>query len=112
MGGNSRAKFSLYRKKTNKDDFIHYLSRHSARTRSGLVILLCVQAIRICSKEFVAEEMARVTTTFHKLMCPLDLLRKLEKRAVAISKATPGKDKRNDYFIVPYSRGAEIMTNC
>ncbi len=31
-------KFSVYRKPTNKDDFIHYLSTHNERTKSGVVI--------------------------------------------------------------------------
>ncbi|XP_076059672.1 uncharacterized protein LOC143036309 [Oratosquilla oratoria] len=30
----SSAKFSVYRKPTNRDDFIHYLSRHSTRTKT------------------------------------------------------------------------------
>ena len=31
-------KFSMYRKPTNKDDFIHYLLGHNDRTKSGVVI--------------------------------------------------------------------------
>ena len=31
-------KFSVYRKPTNKDDFIHFLSAHSSRVKSGVVI--------------------------------------------------------------------------
>ncbi|XP_076059679.1 uncharacterized protein LOC143036316 [Oratosquilla oratoria] len=30
----SSAKFSVYRKPSNRDDFIHYLSRHSTRTKT------------------------------------------------------------------------------
>ena len=37
--GDESASFSVYRKPTNKDDFIHYLSGHSARTKSGVVIV-------------------------------------------------------------------------
>ena len=44
----NNAKFSVHRKPTNKDDFIHYLSGHSDRTKSGVVIGFYLRALRVC----------------------------------------------------------------
>ncbi|XP_069992330.1 uncharacterized protein [Penaeus vannamei] len=49
--------FSVYRKPTNKDDFIHYFSAHSKRTKEGVVIGFFLRAFRICIPEFLEEEM-------------------------------------------------------
>ena len=39
------AKFKVYRKPTNKDDFIHFFSAHDRRTKSGVVIGFFLRAI-------------------------------------------------------------------
>ncbi|XP_063871036.1 uncharacterized protein LOC135106189 [Scylla paramamosain] len=48
--------FSVYRKPTNKDDFIHYLSAHSMRVKSGVIIGFYLRAFRICSNNFLEQE--------------------------------------------------------
>lgn len=35
---NTKAMYSVCRKSTNEDDFLHYLSWHTERTKSSLVI--------------------------------------------------------------------------
>ncbi|XP_076062501.1 uncharacterized protein LOC143037827 [Oratosquilla oratoria] len=59
-------RFSVYKKLTNKEDFIHYLSKQSARTRSGVVIDFYLRVIRICSEEILEEEMVYITSTFRR----------------------------------------------
>ena len=59
-----RVRFSVYRKPTNKDDFIHYLSAHSERTKSGVVIGFFLRAIRICSREYLEEEFDCIEKSF------------------------------------------------
>ena len=51
------AKFSVYWKPTNKDDFIHYLSGHSDRTKSGVVIGFYLRALRVCDKEVLTHKL-------------------------------------------------------
>ena len=45
-------RFSVYRKPTNRDDYIHYLSAHSERTKSGVVIGFFLRALRVCRKYY------------------------------------------------------------
>lgn len=52
----ARPRFSVHRKPTNKDDFIHFLSAHSERTKRGVVIGCFLRALRICSTEYLKEE--------------------------------------------------------
>ena len=71
------AKFKVYRKPTNKDDFIHFFSAHDRRTKSGVVI----RAYRICSDEFLADEMEYIRNTFIRLSYPKGLLSILKEKA-------------------------------
>ena len=50
-------RFSVFRKPTNKEDYIHYLSRHSERTGFFLRVL------RICSKEYLQQEFQYIFET-------------------------------------------------
>ena len=43
-------KFKVYRKRTNKEDYIHFHSAHSNRVKSGVVIGFYLRAYRICSE--------------------------------------------------------------
>nr|XP_027230559.1 uncharacterized protein LOC113822215 [Penaeus vannamei] len=49
--------FSLYRKPTYKNDSMHYFSAHGKRTKEGLVIGFFLRALRMCSPDFLEEEM-------------------------------------------------------
>ena len=69
------AKFSVYRKPTNNDDFTHYLSGHSDRTKSGVVIGFYLRELRVCDEEFLNDELTYVTQAFQKLFSPLGLLK-------------------------------------
>ena len=77
-------KFSVYRKPTNKDDFIHYFSAHSMRTKRGIVIGFYLRALRICSKEYLREELAYIMRAFRRLKFPEGLLINLKNTAEKI----------------------------
>ena len=55
-------KYAVYRKPTNKEDLIHYFSAHSDRVKSGVVIGFYLRALRICSPDFIQEEMTMLST--------------------------------------------------
>ncbi|XP_076036842.1 uncharacterized protein LOC143022503 [Oratosquilla oratoria] len=107
----SSAKFSVYRKPTNRDDIIHYLSRHSTRTKTGVIIGFYLRAIRICSDEFLSGEISYIIEAFRKLMYPSGLLHKLKNKAFMISIRSDKMNKEGDYLVVLYSKGAEVITN-
>ena len=77
-------KFSVYRKPTNKNDFIHSLSAHSDRTKSGVIIGFFLRAIRICSPEYLQNEYEYIVNSFQELGYPKGLILKLKQKAVQI----------------------------
>ena len=105
-------KFSVYRKPTNRDDFIHYLSAHSERTKSGVVIGFFLRAIRICSEEYLEEEFMYIENAFVRLRYPRGLLKKLKKKAVSIANGDRDRDRdrgERQYLSVPHSKAAESL---
>ena len=100
-------RFSVYRKPTNRDDFIHYLSNHSEKTKSGVVIGFFLRAIRICSEEYLPDEMKYIIEAFLKLKYPVGLLHRLRKKAITISERTEKRKKAGNFIVVPTTRKGE-----
>lgn len=116
--GDEGVKFSVYRKPTNKDDFIHYLSAHNDRTKSGVVIGFFLRAYRICSKEFIDEEIKYIISTFRKLCYPEGYILKLKSKAIKIihrkrEESLNGDANMNNgkerYICVPNSKNASVI---
>ena len=79
-----KLRFSVYRKPTNKDDFIHYFSAHSMRTKEAVVVGFYLRALRVSSPEYLEEEIQYIITAFQRLQYPKGLLVKLRQRAESI----------------------------
>ena len=77
----AKFKFKVYRKPTNKEDYVHYYSGHSERVKSGVVIGFFLRAFRICDEEYLTEEIEHITETFTRLKYPKGLLIRLRKKA-------------------------------
>ena len=107
----------MFRKPTNRDDFIHYYSAHNNRIKTGVVIGFFLRALRICSSEYLNAEIAYIKDAFHKLKYPNGLLSRLLKKSREIF----GRNDRNtegqnsDYLTVPMSLKStkidEILNN-
>ncbi|XP_076058613.1 uncharacterized protein LOC143035633 [Oratosquilla oratoria] len=67
---NNSVRFKVYRKPTHKDDYIHYSSAHDKKTKTGVVMGFYLRALRICSPEFLNEELQHITKTFVKPSFP------------------------------------------
>ena len=70
------ATFGVYRKPTNMDDFIHFLSGHDSRTKSGVVIGFYLRALRICHTEFLDRELSHIKEAFRRLLYPAGFIEK------------------------------------
>ena len=104
-------KFKVYRKPTNKDDFVNYFSAHDERTKSGIVIGFYLRALRICSQEFVNKEITYINQAFEKLGYPKGLLTSLLDKARKIRQR--GEKESRDkvgYLVVPNSNLANIIS--
>ncbi|MEL7523541.1 MAG: hypothetical protein AAGJ80_18295, partial [Cyanobacteria bacterium J06553_1] len=76
--------YTVYRKPTNKDDFVHFFSHHSRRTKEDIVTGFFLRALRICSPDTLADEIQYITHAFTRLQYPPGLLLRMKGRATAI----------------------------
>ena len=105
------ARFSVHRKPTNKDDYIHYLSSHNEKTKTGVVIGFFLRALRICSEEYLDSEFKYIYDAFQKLKYPLGLLRRLKRKATEIFASSRSKKETNYISVPPTRRGEKITKN-
>ena len=104
-------KFKVYRKPTNKDDFIHYHSAHDEKTKSGVIIGFYLRAFRICSPEYVDEEIKYITYTFEKLGYPKGVLAASLKKAENIRRRKKTEESNVRYLVVPNSSLANTLSS-
>ena len=110
----NRVKFRVYRKPTNKECYVHYYSGHSDRVKRGVVLGFFLRAYRICSEEFLHDEIQHIISSFAKLKYPKRLLIDLKRKALQIRKrSTRTKPKKKDerYLAIPKSKPAETIVN-
>ena len=102
---NHEPRFAVYRKPTCKDDYIHYLSAHSEKVKSGVVIGLFLRALRICSPEYLENEFNHVIEAFKRLHYPLGMLLRLQRTAIAIKERGPRQRQQDTrpIIVVPHS---------
>ena len=99
--------FSVYRKPTNKDNYVHYYSNHSRRTKADIATGFFLRALRICSPGSLEDEMKHITDSFIRLQYPLGLLLRMRKRAETIMTRTRPEPRTTQRLVLPQS---EIST--
>ena len=82
--GENAVKYKIYRKKTNQEDYVHYLSAHSERVKSGIVIGFFLRALRVCSDEFLEPEIAHIFEVFDRLKYPKAFITRCLRKAKKI----------------------------
>lgn len=66
----NRISFDVYRKCTNREAYVHYLSSHSEKTKTGIVIGFFLRAFRICDPEYLENEITRIYDAFTRIKYP------------------------------------------
>ena len=107
MKRGSSVKYEVFRKETNREDYIHYFSAHSDRVKSGVVIGFFLRAHRICSDEHLSSEIDHISKSFLKLKYPksfiIRCLRKSKKiRKEPVQKRKPDRSTQK-MIVVPSS---------
>ena len=100
-------KYKVYRKKTNQEDYVHYLSAHSERVKSGIVISFFLRALRICSDEFLEPEITHIFEVFKRLRYPKAfIIRCLRKAKKIRDRPRDSARRRNSekLLVVPNSK--------
>ena len=111
-------KFKVFRKPTNKEDYVHFYSGHNERTKSGIVIGFFLRAFRICDTEYLKEELEHIYETFAKLKYPKGFLIKQREKAERIMKRNSDnkdEEKRKHkttkrWISIPNSKKAEVIS--
>ena len=109
-------KFKIYRKTTNKEDYVHFYSGHSERVKSGIVIGFFLRALRICDQEYLNDEIEHIYNTFMRLKYPKGFLIKQREKAERIRKKkkttnrNTSKTERRSWITIPNSKSAEVIS--
>ena len=94
-------KYKVYRKKTNREDYIHYFSAHSDRVKSGVVIGFFLRAFRICSAQYLESEINHIFESFLKLKYPKAfIVRCLRKSKKIRSNARNARRDRSSHRVI------------
>ena len=111
MNHEDGVKYRVYRKKTNREDYIHYFSSHSERVKSGVVIGFFLRAYRICSDEYVANEIEHIFEAFMRLKYPKAFLVRCLRKARKIRQSPTSTRDRSKYKIIiaPSSRKTQAI---
>ena len=106
-------KFAVYRKLTNRDDFVHYFSGHSRSVKRGVLIGFFLRAFRICSDIYLEDEINYIKRSFRKLKYPNGLICRMKEKAKEIHNRTNAhkteNEKKSTYITVPNSINTESM---
>ena len=96
-------KFTVYRKPTNKENYIHFYSFHSSEVKSNIIVNFIVRAYRICDPEFLDEEIDHIRCTFSKLCYPTFFIEKAISRAKKkIFCPTANHEEKKNFLSLPY----------
>ena len=64
---NNKPKFNVYRKPTHANTYIHNFSSHSYGVKLGTMVGMFLRSYRICSPEFLDDEVKYLTSVFNSL---------------------------------------------
>ena len=73
--------FTVYRKPTNTENYIHFYSFHSPIVKSNIIVNFVIRAFKVCDPEFFDNEMEHIKHTFRKLCYPEFSIEKAISRA-------------------------------
>ena len=78
----------MYRKPTNKNDYIHFFSHHNNKIKSGILIGSQLRALRICSPQFLQTEELHIDQIFRSLSYPTHFIKNARRKAYRIYENT------------------------
>ena len=103
-------KYKVYRKKTNREDYIHYFSAHNERMKSGVIIGFFLRAYRICSDECLEDDVKHIFDSFLRLKYPRAFIIKCMQKANKIRRTPTSQPKTNrNIIVVPGSEKTQAI---
>ena len=93
-------KFRVFRKPSHSNSYLHFFSFHPVSLKVSVAQGLFLRALRVCSPEFLSEELDFIHSSLSGLAYPSHILRKsLSKAKYSFFKAVPRQDAT-----LPHSR--------
>ena len=112
----TKLSFSVYRKPTNSEGYLHFFSYSALYIKSGLAQSLFLRALRVCSPEFLEDEIKHIFESLKKLAYPKHILNKsLTKARRTFFKSNENiknennKNKKKRNIVIPYVPFLEKM---
>ena len=109
-------KFSVYRKSTHSESYLHFYSMTALNVKIGVAQGLFLRALRICDPSYLDDEINHIKCSLTKLAYPDDVLNKaLSKAKTSYFRSTKNSDKNRSNFdfnnsvIVPFVPSLENM---
>ena len=106
-------KFSVYRKSTNSECYIHFYSGHSKQIKSNVIMNFALRALRICEPEYIDSEIQHISATFRSLRYPQHFIEqaisKARKNYYGLKSNAVEKPKR--YLSLPFNPKIENVCN-
>lgn len=76
--------WKFYRKRTNMDDSVHYLSAHAAQMKMGIFIGFFHRVLRISNQELLLQKKIYIEDTFLKLTYQFGFVKRSRQKAIQI----------------------------
>lgn len=91
-------KLDWFRKDTNSDRFVHYLSDHSIQTKINIITGMKTRILRLCHPEFLQKNVMKLLKIFIDNGYPVWMVKKLlyESTPVQHNENTPQRNSDND----------------
>ena len=72
-----------------QNDYIQFYSKHSDKTKSGILIGFFLRILRICSPNFQKEEFEHIKDSFSEIQYPESFIHRAKSKVINIHKHTP-----------------------
>ena len=98
--------FSVFRKPTSSNSYIHWYSSHSFHTKMGIVTSQYIRALKICSPSSLRDELNFIRKTFISLFYPDSVINKAfykaKKKIYGVGTNVKKKKPFNERIIIPF----------
>ena len=100
-------RFSVYRKPTNSNSYIHYYSFHDKRVKKSVILGLFLRAYRICSPETLDDEILNIQRIFTELRYPEWFIHEahMAARKTFFTKHRDKREVPKKCLVLPFNEG-------
>lgn len=108
VNNNGKPDFTVYRKPTHCNLYMHYFSYHDDNVKYSVISSMFLRALRLCSPQFLESENVKIWNIFRELKYPDWFIQKAYFKARKTFYVPPSPDSRKkQYLCLPYINGLE-----